>query len=276
MVFLLDRMRRRSCDDVVRTLSGMIIRRRGRDWKRGHVKKETSSGFTRPSALIAEYKSNDSTHLPLYESPLFPHANSGLCSDSPVQEYIPNFAVLERTLTPRHQNIALMARNKQVARRSSTKPAAEAPPGYAIDPSVGPMLQFQRSLPHLPVPTLSSTASKYLETVRPHLTANEYKDTQKAVDDFVTSPLAAELQERLKARASQPGTVNWLADWWNDVAYMGYRDPVVVFVSYFYVHVDGNTKSQARRAAELIKAMLPFRHLVETYVQPTFRAFGIS
>lgn len=189
---------------------------------------------------------------------------------------IPNLAVLERTLTPRHQNIALMARNKQVARRSSTKPAAEAPPGYAIDPSLGPMLQFQRSLPHLPVPTLSSTASKYLETVRPHLTANEYKDTQEAVDDFVTSPLAAELQERLKARASQPGTVNWLADWWNDVAYMGYRDPVVVFVSYFYVHVDGNTKSQARRAAELIKAMLPFRHLVETCVQTTFLAFGIS
>ncbi|KZT34375.1 acyltransferase ChoActase/COT/CPT [Sistotremastrum suecicum HHB10207 ss-3] len=157
-----------------------------------------------------------------------------------------------------------MARNKQIARRSSTKPAAELPPGYAIDPSLGPMLQYQRSLPHLPVPTLSSTASKYLETVRPHLTANEYKDTEKAVDEFVKSPLATELQERLKARANQPGTVNWLADWWNDVAYMGYRDPVVVFVSYFYVHVDGNTKSQARRAAELIKSMLPFKHLVET------------
>ena len=31
--------------------------------------------------------------------------------------------------------------------------------------------------------------------------------------------------------------MNWLADWWNEAAYIAYREPVVVNVSYFYVHV---------------------------------------
>ena len=138
------------------------------------------------------------------------------------------------------------------------------PPGYSVDTSVGPMLRFERSLPRLPVPTLSSTAAKYLETVHPHLTPAAYSETKKAVDEFVASDLGKELQRRLEARAAEPGRANWLADWWNEAAYMGYRDPVVVFVSYFYVHLDDRkTKTAARRAATLLRAMLPFRELTE-------------
>ena len=71
--------------------------------------------------------------------------------------------------------------------------------------------------------------------------------------------------------------VNWLADWWNEAAYMAFREPVVVNVSYFYVHVpdaDAGTDEAVcdarmlapKRAARLLKAMLPFRTLVETCV----------
>ncbi|KAF7346576.1 Carnitine acetyl transferase [Mycena sanguinolenta] len=159
----------------------------------------------------------------------------------------------------------------RLARRSLTMPPArksstEVPPkGYAIDPSAGPMLRYQASLPHLPVPTISSTAHKYLESARPHLTPAEYAQTEAAVHAFMASPQSAELQKRLEARAAEPGMLNWLSDWWNDVAYMGYRDPVVVFVSYFYVHVDDRLRTKpAQRAASLLKAMLPFRHMTET------------
>jgi carnitine O-acetyltransferase len=114
------------------------------------------------------------------------------------------------------------------------------------------------------VPTLQSTAAKYLETVKPLLAPEAFAKTRKAVEDFVASPLAQTLQKRLQARAAQPRMQNWLADWWNDVAYMGYRDPVVVFVSYFFVHVDDQfRRDPAKRAASLVKAMLPFRELVE-------------
>ena len=146
----------------------------------------------------------------------------------------------------------------------SSSSSSGLPEGYKADPKQSPMLRYQASLPHLPVPPLSSTLSKYLETIRPHLTSTEYVRSEATVREFGASPRGAELQKRLEARAAEPGTVNWLADWWNDVAYMAYRDPVVVNVSYFFLHMaDPAIQDAPKRAATLIKAMLPFRTLVE-------------
>jgi carnitine O-acetyltransferase len=103
--------------------------------------------------------------------------------------------------------------------------------------------------------------------VRPHLTPSAFAATEATVSAFLRSPIAAQLQQRLQARASEPEIKNWLADWWNDTAYMAYRDPVVVFVSYFFVHLDDKLRrNQASRAAALIKAMLPFREITESCV----------
>jgi carnitine O-acetyltransferase len=147
----------------------------------------------------------------------------------------------------------------------SSVPIETPPPGYTIDPTAGPMLRFQSSLPRLPVPTLSSTASKYLESVRPHLSPAAYTHTESVVKTFLASPEATELQRRLENRAADPEIKNWLSQWWNDYAYLGYRDPVVVFVSYFFVHLDDKLRRDpAKRAASLIKAMLPFRDLTES------------
>lgn len=151
--------------------------------------------------------------------------------------------------------------------RTSAPRRNDVPAGYTADPTAGPMLRYEASLPRLPVPTLSSTAAKYLESVQPHLTPAEFSTTQATVQKFLQSDQAKELQKRLEARAGEPGMASWLAEWWNDVAYMAYRDSVVVNVSYYYVHVDDkNRPSQAKRAATLLKAMLPFRGLVEAYV----------
>ncbi|KAL5520033.1 hypothetical protein ACEPAG_1693 [Sanghuangporus baumii] len=146
--------------------------------------------------------------------------------------------------------------------RKSNK--VDVPPGYSVDESAGPMLRFQKSLPRLPVPPLSSTLHKYLETVQPHLTPEEFAKTTSVVKAFAESAFGAELQRRLEVRRAESGMKNWLADWWNDVAYMSYRDPVVVYVSYFYVHAELGQLGIAERAARLIKAMLPFRELVES------------
>ena len=147
-----------------------------------------------------------------------------------------------------------------MSRKSSSAPPL--PAGYVADPSAPPMLRYQASIPKLPVPSLESTCAKYLESVQPLVTPSEFSKTQTAVSEFLSSPLAAELQKRLKERAA--GRTSWLSEWWNDVAYMGYRDPVVVYVSYFYIHLDDKLRRDpAKRAASLIKAMLPFRELVE-------------
>jgi carnitine O-acetyltransferase len=145
------------------------------------------------------------------------------------------------------------------------------------------MLRYQASLPHLPVPPLASTLSKYLETLRPHLSPAEYTRSQSIIRAFGASKQAEELQRRLEARASGEGVgVNWLADWWNETAYMAFREPVVVNVSYFYVHVqDVPDADEAtgdalapKRAARLLKAMLPFRTLVETCVKTSLAREG--
>lgn len=154
--------------------------------------------------------------------------------------------------------------SKSRSLKTSAPRKSDAPPGYAVDSSAGPMLRFEASLPQLPVPPLPSTLAKYLESVQPHLTPAEFSKTQSAVTKFLESPLAKTLQGRLQERATQPGTKSWLADWWNDVAYMAYRDSVVVNVSYYYVHKDDVKKpGQAKRVAQLVKALLPFRALVE-------------
>lgn len=162
----------------------------------------------------------------------------------------------------------LLAMAKRGARSYSSH-VENVPAGYAIDPNAAPMLRFQKSVPPLPVPKLEDTLPKYLESVRPHLTPSAFNLTKTRVESFLQSEQGAELQRRLLARAAEPGinSKNWIIDWWNDLAYMGYRDPVVVFVSYFYVHMtDRAITTPQKRAAQLVKAILPFRELVETYI----------
>ncbi|KAK9707679.1 Carnitine O-acetyltransferase mitochondrial [Basidiobolus ranarum] len=122
------------------------------------------------------------------------------------------------------------------------------------------MYQFQKSLPKLPVPALADTCSKYLRSVRPLLDDANYAKTEAAVEEFQKSGVGAELQRRLEAKAADPKCVNWLEDWWNDLAYMGYRDPLVPYVSYFFTYKDDpRRKNQVKRAASILSAAMEFR-----------------
>lgn len=160
------------------------------------------------------------------------------------------------------------------------------------------MLRFQPHLPNLPVPPLKKTLDLYLSSIQPHLSPAEFASSSKVVSAFGGSDLAGKLQERLEKRAQGEGRDSWLSEWWNDVAYMGYRsalprpflspslcseltwraccsDPVVPYVNYFYVHkgTGGEGKTQTRRAAELILATEAFRGMVERSVRPAFFSF---
>ncbi|KAI8075381.1 acyltransferase ChoActase/COT/CPT [Gilbertella persicaria] len=147
-------------------------------------------------------------------------------------------------------------------------------PKTPVDPNAaGPMLRYQKNLPKLPVPKLSETLQKYLKTVHPLLTPEEYKRTEEAVKDFEKpGGLGQELQRRLVARAQDPNMVNWMEEWWLDQAYMGYRDPVVVYVSYFYAYKDDKfRKIPAQRAAAITTAALEFKkQVVEHTLEPEY------
>ncbi|KAI9331576.1 acyltransferase ChoActase/COT/CPT [Obelidium mucronatum] len=125
-----------------------------------------------------------------------------------------------------------------------------------------PLYRSQDSLPKLPVPTLAETCSTYLESVRPLVDDAAFAKTKLAVNDFLAGK-GQELQQRLIQHDASKST-SWLIDWWNSYAYMGYRDPVVVWVNYFFCFVDNKKylNKPAARAAELITGAWEFRRLV--------------
>jgi len=127
------------------------------------------------------------------------------------------------------------------------------------------MLRFEESLPKLPVPTLEETAARYLKSVHPILSDSELSSTTKAVQDFIKpGGVGSKLQEKLIARREDPKHKNWIYEWWNDAAYLTYRDPVVPYVSYFYSHRDDRRRRDpAKRAAAISTAVLEFKKQVD-------------
>ena len=127
------------------------------------------------------------------------------------------------------------------------------------------MLRFQDSLPRLPVPKLEETAARYYQTLKPLLNATELAASKRAIDDFITpGGEGSKLQEKLIARSKDPKHRNWLSEWWNDTAYLSYRDPVVPYVSYFYSHRDDRRRRDpAKRAAAITTAALEFKKMVD-------------
>ncbi|CAD6501212.1 BgTH12-01466 [Blumeria graminis f. sp. triticale] len=137
--------------------------------------------------------------------------------------------------------------------------------GYGEDHTKEKMLRFEDSLPRLPVPSLGETAIRYLRSVHPLLSPTEYEKTEQAVKEFIKpGGIGSHLQERLLARQKDPKVRNWIYEWWNDAAYLSYRDPVVPYVSYFYSHRDDrHRRDPSKRAAAISTAVLEFKRQVD-------------
>ncbi|XP_077978739.1 peroxisomal carnitine O-octanoyltransferase-like [Glandiceps talaboti] len=91
------------------------------------------------------------------------------------------------------------------------------------------MYQYQDSLPSLPVPPLLKTLDKYLESVKPFVTKEEYKHTEEVVSEFGNG-IGKQLHAKLEERAKQQR--NWLEAWWEEVAYMSCREPIAVNINF--------------------------------------------
>lgn len=125
------------------------------------------------------------------------------------------------------------------------------------------------------MPSLQETATRYLQSVVPLVAPEEHARTHAAVLDFIRPGGVGEaLQQKLLARRADPAVKNWLSDWWNHSAYLGYRDSVVPYVSYFYSYRDDRRfgpRNPARRAAQIAAAALAFRdQLVANTLEPEY------
>ncbi|KAI8323117.1 acyltransferase ChoActase/COT/CPT [Martensiomyces pterosporus] len=127
----------------------------------------------------------------------------------------------------------------------------------------GRLFEYQSRLPRLPVPDLNSTLAKYVESLEPLLSKEKLDRSKQIVEEFAQSDQGKELQRRLQERAAEPGCANWLEEWWNDLSYMGYRDPVIPYVSYHYSFNDDPTCGRAnQRAAKIICGAMAFRQMI--------------
>ena len=99
------------------------------------------------------------------------------------------------------------------------KSAAPPPPAHTTT------FAAQSTLPRLPVAPLAPSLTKLKQTLKPLAWSHaEYAEAEKKIDHFAKSPLAAQLHARLVERAAE--NPHWLESWWDDLAYLGYRDSV--------------------------------------------------
>jgi len=131
-------------------------------------------------------------------------------------------------------------------------------------------LSLQDQLKRLPVPELKDTVSKFLITAKPHLSEEEYKTTAKKLMQL-TEPngVGETLQKILLQRKEEK--LNWFADWWLEMAYLAYRDPVVVWSSpgFAFPHIAFNDREhQLSFTAKLLVGILDFKTMLDQQTLP--------
>ncbi|XP_078582243.1 carnitine O-palmitoyltransferase 1, liver isoform-like isoform X2 [Branchiostoma floridae x Branchiostoma japonicum] len=123
------------------------------------------------------------------------------------------------------------------------------------------LYSYQASLPRLPLPTVQGTISRYLKSVRPLMTDDQYKEMEQLAIDFQET-LGPRLQRYLLLKSWW--ATNYVSDWWEEYVYLRGRSPIMVNSNYYamdaiFVHP---TQNQAARAANVIYSMLLFRRQV--------------
>jgi len=93
------------------------------------------------------------------------------------------------------------------------------------------LFPHQDDLPPLPLPELSDTLQRYLRSVEPLLTADEYAHTSAVVTEFGREGGEGEaLQAFLEEKASNER--NWMEEWWEQFAYLRGRTTMAIHINW--------------------------------------------
>lgn len=126
----------------------------------------------------------------------------------------------------------------------------------------------QKQVPLLPIPSLEHSLTLFLRSAKPHVSEAEFENTKQCVEEMLRpNSLARELQQRLlrKAETTNSKHTSWFIDWWNQMAYLAYRDSVVHNVTYELLIRDECAYQMAhptRRAARFVHYALQYRQQV--------------
>jgi len=120
------------------------------------------------------------------------------------------------------------------------------------------LYSYQGALPKLPVPAVKDTLTRYLRSVRPLLTDEEYEDMALLAEEFQNG-IAGRLQRYLVAKSWWAS--NYVSDWWEEFVYLHSRDAIMVNSNFYAMDLalTRPTDRQTARAATLIQACLRWR-----------------
>ncbi|XP_066127617.1 palmitoyl thioesterase CPT1C isoform X5 [Saccopteryx bilineata] len=123
-----------------------------------------------------------------------------------------------------------------------------------------PMLfSYQRSLPRQPVPSVQDTVRKYLESVRPVLSDEDFDWMATLAQEFLRLQ-ASVLQWYLWLKSWWAS--NYVSDWWEEFVYLRSRNSLMVNSNYYmmdFLYVTP-TPVQAARAGNAVHALLLYRY----------------
>ncbi|XP_040490251.1 carnitine O-palmitoyltransferase 1, brain isoform isoform X2 [Ursus maritimus] len=121
------------------------------------------------------------------------------------------------------------------------------------------LFSYQRSLPRQPVPSVQDTVRKYLESVRPILSDEDFDWTSALAQEFLRLQ-ASLLQWYLQLKSWWAS--NYVSDWWEEFVYLRSRRSLMVNSNYYmmdFLYVTP-TPVQAARAGNAVHALLLYRH----------------
>jgi carnitine O-palmitoyltransferase 1 len=119
---------------------------------------------------------------------------------------------------------------------------------------------YQWCLPYLPLPDVAVTCEKYMETVKPLLSPEEYATHHAQMREFLANE-ARPLQNRLRLKwfVSQ----NYISDWWLDFVYLRSRESLPINSNWYGISFADYAPTQSQTVRAAVAAYL----LVRTKLQ---------
>lgn len=125
-----------------------------------------------------------------------------------------------------------------------------------------PMLySYQSSLPRLPLPRLNQTIERYLLSIKPLKSQQEFDEIKRLAHEF-ESQIGKKLQLYLWLKSWWSS--NYVSDWWEEFVYLKSRQSLMINSNFYGIDALVRlTNRQTSRAANLIYACLLFRQQID-------------
>lgn len=120
-------------------------------------------------------------------------------------------------------------------------------------------MHFQKSLPRLPIPELAKSGERYLNALKPILSAAQYDQSEKRTRDFLTNE-GKFLQEKLILKDKANKHTSYISDYWFDL-YLRDRQPLPINYNPLIVFQNDTRpayNNQLLRAANLLTSAVRF------------------